>query len=264
MITITFSGCSPSSDVPPEQSEEELKQRVKQDWFERVTTDWEPKYLDKQTADTIWYENEFYGIYDDSVFFLSPTMLQAGWDEKVGEYVFKYINTGGMWCWNDGEFSKLSESYEKGFLSEQALDEIYYLYWITFPSCYGEEAFKERVKIDWFELMTADWEPELTEGLTADTFWRRSGNVFYKFDKEVYVHSPGDLQEEWEEEIGEVGYKAEYVFKYNDSGRIWGWISGGKFNTLSESYQNGYLSKQELDDIYSIHQQSFPFMYEAE
>ena len=145
---------------------EELKQRVKNDWYEQKVA--EDPIWGTNTVEGVWLDNFFYGYFNGSVVFHRSGEAQGGWTEEVAELTFAYGNSGRILIWNNGKFYTLSGlgefpgAYTTGILTKEDLEEIHYLHQQEFPFMYETQGTTSPV--------TVTTEPvETTETTTATT-----------------------------------------------------------------------------------------------
>ena len=98
---------------------EELKSEILEDYllWSGIQGDKKPEEIDC----------EFFGKYGDSVavYFHTSGAYETLTDEEVAGYTFSYPDSRVIRIWNKGKFYKMSEAYEKWFISKENVEWIY-------------------------------------------------------------------------------------------------------------------------------------------
>ena len=96
-----------------------MEVRIKRDWL---------RFNDRFDLTRNVLINRYRGNYNGSVALMFGVGVAPAiaWSETVAGYTFWYGNGfERTWIWNDGDFYKLCEAYEKGLLTEQDVGAIW-------------------------------------------------------------------------------------------------------------------------------------------
>lgn len=199
---------------------------------------YEAKYPKAGKASVINY----YGKYGSSVLVAmiagaNEGFSQALWTETVGGYHIEYCDGNRICVLSEGEFYTLTEAYKGGYLSIRDIADIYAKHREFYPYLYESEVEK---------LLSAAYEAKYPNAGKASVI-----NDYGKYGSGALVAEIAGANEEfsqaeWTETV------AGCEIKYSSGNRI-RVLYEGEFYTLTEAYENGCLTSEDIATIESIY-----------
>ena len=245
---------APEASIPSTTSEnaesdplsEELKKQIVEDFVAYELGD---DYVPREHG--IFRIERYYGSYDGAV----AVMLNGAFDfipevrvDKVADSEIYYAYGTSIQVWKDGKFFTMREAYEQGILTAEQVAEIAnaHSYSEKLNNCILdlnditkeaiEDAFAEdgdRNRITWFDINEENGE---WDGVRC----------YGSFESCIILFEPGDLTVESEITV------ADSKFEYPNSFGLYGYYDGELY-TLSEAFENGYISKDEVAVVAERH-----------
>lgn len=159
---------------------------------------------------------EYYGVFDEAYVFFSPSMMCAVETKTVAKQRITYPYCFNIWIYKNGKVYTIEDAYEKRVLSKWTVTNIaraHYKYWIL----------KDSVERD------------------DRSYYGTYGKCDVAF---VEFWSPNPK----EHTLTVAGYEFKNQYEFS----IWAYADGDR-RSLEWLYENGYLSKKDVGEIYKIH-----------
>ncbi len=203
----------------------------------------EEEFLDKY----VYPGCEYYGKYGNCYVILSHDWLDGEFKLlTIGEYTFGNIASDALKVFYNGEYIKLTDAYEKGYISDSDLEEIYnYHMTRTVPvvqyTCHGSCSISEEEAIKVVNILTEN-------KLPCSPFGDLVYIEFFGKDGETYAYRSqigADLM---------VYHRRIKGFNFIDASVSYILIlHKGKAYYLKEAFEQGIISEEFLEEIYINH-----------
>lgn len=246
------------TEITPLSTEQAIK--IKQDYIKRYNID---------DADVKYFIiEEYFGVYNNCIVMLidcAHVYSTMEYEIEIAGYNFEFPVIREFDVYRNGEFTSLEEAYKKGWVSKEDVRDIHYYY-------STDKSIKNVYTPSSIVPLTAEQEIEIKQDFLLfhkDEVERYGGGVeditiseyygTYNGCSVMFIDTPWwCYATEGRKEI-----IAGYEFRYG-SYQLLEVYFNGEFASLKEAYNKGWLSKEDIKNIYYNYYAENSFYYEVQ